>query len=74
VVFVASKFVISPEPFVQKCKSLAKAKDLHVEVEDGLIRLAWTAFSEDGSTNEVEYFYRAEAVRLGIPYDLFLDA
>ncbi|MDD1758227.1 MAG: hypothetical protein LUQ22_05790 [Methanotrichaceae archaeon] len=31
-------------------------------------------FSEDGSTRKVEYFYRAEAVRLGIPYDLLLDA
>ncbi|MDD1752090.1 MAG: hypothetical protein LUQ38_03240 [Methanotrichaceae archaeon] len=32
-VFMASKFVMPPEPFIQKCKSLAKAKDLHVEVE-----------------------------------------
>jgi len=45
-----------------------------VEVEDGLISLAWTAFSEDSSTSKVEYFYKDEAVRLGIPYDLLLNA
>ena len=39
-----------------------------------MISLAWTAFSDDGSASKVEYFYRAEAVRLGIPYDLLLDA
>jgi hypothetical protein len=50
------------EPFIQKCKNLAKSKDLPVEVEDGLISLAWTAFSEDGSTNKVEYFYRAKGL------------
>jgi hypothetical protein len=37
VVFMASKFVMSPEPFVQKCKSLAQAKDLYVDVKDGSI-------------------------------------
>ena len=63
---MASKFVMSPEPFIQKCKNLATSKDLHVEVEDGLISLAWTAFSEDGSTNKGEYFYRAEAASLRI--------
>jgi len=71
---MASKFVISPEPFVKKCKSLAKARDLHVEVEDGLIRLAWTDFFDDSSTSKVEYINRVEAAVLGIPYDLFLDA
>ncbi|MDD1752091.1 MAG: hypothetical protein LUQ38_03245 [Methanotrichaceae archaeon] len=39
-----------------------------------MISLAWMTFSEDGSTRKVEYFYRAEVVRLGIPYDLLLDA
>ena len=68
---MASKFVISPEPFVQKCKSLAKAKDLYVDVKDGSIRLA---FSDDESTSKVEYINRAEAVSLGIPYELLLDA
>ena len=66
--FMANEFVMSPEPFIQKCKNLAKSKDLYVEVEEGSISLAWTAFSEDGSTNKVEYFYRAEAVRLGISW------
>jgi hypothetical protein len=65
---------MSPEPFIRKCKSLANAKDLYVDVEDGFIRLAWKAISDDGSTNKVEYIDRAEAVRLGIPYELLLDA
>jgi hypothetical protein len=45
-----------------------------VDVEDGFIRLALKAISDDGSTNKVEYIDRAEAVRLGIPYELLLDA
>jgi hypothetical protein len=73
-VFMASKFVISPEPFVQKCKSLAKAKDLYVDVKDGSIRLAWSAISKDGTASKIEHINRAEAVRLGIPYELLLDA
>ena len=71
---MASKFVISPEPFVQKCKSLAKAKDLYVDVKDGSIKLAWSALSDDGTTSKIEYINRAEAVRIGIPYDLLIDA
>ncbi|MCJ7444945.1 MAG: hypothetical protein MUO26_10520 [Methanotrichaceae archaeon] len=68
---MASEFVISPEPFIQKCKSLAKAKNLFVDVKDGQIRLAWT---EDGSTNKFEYIDRIEAVRLGISYESLVDA
>ena len=71
---MASKFVISPEPFVQKCKSLAKAKDLHVDMKDGSIKLAWSALSGDGIASKMEYINRAEAVRIGIPYDLLIDA
>ena len=65
---MASKSVMSPESFVQKCKNLAKSKDRHFEVEDGLISLAWTAFFLRMAQPKVEYFYRAEAVRLGIRY------
>ena len=71
---MASKFVISPEPFVQKCKSLAKAKDLYVDLKDGSIRLTWSAISEDSIASKIEYINRAEAVRLGIPYDSLIDA
>jgi hypothetical protein len=71
---MASKFVISPEPFVQKCKSLAKARDLYVDVKEGSIRLAWSAFSDDELTSKVEYINRAEAASLGMPYELLLDA
>ncbi|MCJ7445527.1 MAG: hypothetical protein MUO26_13565, partial [Methanotrichaceae archaeon] len=69
---MASEFVISPEPFIQKCKSLSKAKNLYVDVQDRCIHLAWAA--DGGSTNKVEYIDRIEAVRLGIPYELLLDA
>jgi hypothetical protein len=64
-----SKLVISPEQFIEKCKSLARAKNLYVDVKDGQIRLAWT----DNGSNKVEYIDRIEAVRLGIPYELLVD-
>jgi hypothetical protein len=35
------RVVISPEPFVQKCKSLAKAKNPYLDVLDGRVVLAW---------------------------------
>jgi hypothetical protein len=71
---VANKLVISPESFVEKCRGLARAKKLFVDVENGQIRLAWATNSEDESANEVEYIDRIEASRLGIHYDLLLDA
>jgi hypothetical protein len=71
---MASKFMISPEPFVQKCKSLAKARDLYVDVKDGSIRLAWSASSDDELTSVMEYINRAEAASLGMPYELLLYA
>ena len=43
---MASKFVISPKPFIEKCRSLVRAKNLYVDVEDGQVRLAWTTYSE----------------------------
>ncbi len=71
---MASKFVISPEPFVQKCRRLAKSRHLYVDVKDGSIKLAWSALSDDGTASKIEYINRAEAVRIGIPYDLLIDA
>jgi hypothetical protein len=59
---------ISPEPFIQKCRSLARAKGLHLEVKDGRVRLAWM---DGGTTNFME---RAGAIGLGISYDILLDA
>ena len=58
--------VISPEQFVEKCRSLAKAKDIYVDVENGQVRLAWRAYYEDVSANEIEYIDRIEASRLNI--------
>jgi hypothetical protein len=72
--FMASMFVISPEPFIQKCKSLAKSRHLYVDAKSGSIRLAWSAVSENGTANEIEYLNRAEAASLGIPYELLLGA
>jgi hypothetical protein len=51
---VADKFVISSEPFVEKCRSLARAKKLYVDVENGQIRLAWATNSEDASAKKAE--------------------
>jgi hypothetical protein len=69
---MVSKFVISPDPFVQKYKRLAKSRNPYVDAKDGSIRLAWSALSEDG--NAIEYIDRAEAASLGIYYELFLNA
>jgi len=64
-------FVISPEPFIQKCRSLARARNLFLDVVDGRVRLAWTGSSTDG---RVEFMERADAIGLGIGYDTLLDA
>ena len=50
---MASKFVISLKPFIEKCRSLVRAKSLYVDVEDGQVRLAWTTYSEDASANKI---------------------
>ena len=61
---------ISSEPFIQKCRSLAKARDLHLEVVNGRIRLAWTR-SYDGG---IDFMERVDAIGLGISYDMLLEA
>jgi hypothetical protein len=60
--------VISPAPFIQKCKNLARAKSRYLDVMDGRVRLAWV---DDGAA---EFIDRAEAIGLGISYDMLLDA
>ena len=60
--------MISPEPFVQKCKSLAKAKTPYLNVLDGRVVLAWM---DDGAANFME---RADVIGLGLSYDMLLDA
>ena len=64
------QIVISSEPFIQKCRSLAGAKNPHLEVKDGRIRLAWT----DTSKNRIEVMERADAIGLGISYDMLVEA
>jgi hypothetical protein len=39
-----------------------------------MIKLAWSAISEDGTASKIEYINMAEAVRIGMPYDLLIDA
>jgi hypothetical protein len=63
--------VISPEPFIQKCTSLAKAKNPYLEVLEGRVRLAWAVGSNDG---HVEYMERIDLIGLGITYDMLIDA
>ncbi|MCJ7443735.1 MAG: hypothetical protein MUO26_04255 [Methanotrichaceae archaeon] len=69
---MANTITISPEPVIQKCKSLAKAKNLYVDMKDRCIRLAWTSISDDGSSNNIEYIDRIEAVRLAYLTNCFL--
>jgi hypothetical protein len=35
------RFMMSPEPFIQKCESLAAAKNTYLDAVDGRVRLAW---------------------------------
>jgi hypothetical protein len=60
--------VISPEPFIQKCRSLARATSLYLDVADGRVRLAWM---DNGAAVFME---RADVIGLGISYDMLLDA
>jgi len=62
--------VISSEPFIQKCRSLAKGKNLHLEVVDKRIRLAWTR-SPDG---QIDFMERIDIIGLGISYDMLVEA
>ena len=63
--------MISPEPFIEKCRSLAKAKKPYFDVVDGHVRLAWM---DDDAANSIKFMERADAIGLGISYDIFLDA
>ena len=64
------KFEISPEPFIRKCKSLAAAKNTNLDVVDGRVRLVWTGSSDDAT----DFMERADAIGLGISYDMLLEA
>jgi hypothetical protein len=62
------RLVISPEPFVQKCRSLAGAKSIYLEVVDGRVRLAW---KNDDAADFMEW---GDYIGLGITYDMLLEA
>jgi hypothetical protein len=70
-VIVVDRLVISPEPFIQKCRRLATAKSFFLEVANGRIRLAWKGSSDDGN---IEFMERRDTIGLGISYDMLLDA
>jgi hypothetical protein len=63
--------MISPEPFIQKCRSLAHGKNPHLDVAHRRIRLAWTVGSTD---SYLEFMERTDLIGLGISYDMLLDA
>jgi hypothetical protein len=63
--------LISPEPFIKKCRSLSQAKNPYLDVADGRIRLAWIADTGDGHP---DYMERIDLIGLGISYDMLLDA
>jgi len=62
--------VISLEPFIRKCKSLAAAKNTYLDVVDGRVRLVWTGSSDDAT----DFMERADFIGLGISYDMLLEA
>ena len=62
--------MISPEPFLRKCRSLARAKNPYLDVVEGRARLAWTT----GDECHVDYMDRVDAIGLGISYDMLVNA
>jgi len=60
--------VISPEPFILKCKSLAKAKNPYLEVVKGRVRLAWS------NSENLDFMERSDVIGLGISYDIMFEA
>lgn len=52
--------MISPEPFIQKCRSFARAMNPYLDVVDGHVRLAWTT-DDEGRLDLME-----RAARLGL--------
>lgn len=62
--------MISSEQFIQKCRSLARAKNPYLDVADGRVRLEWTT----GDESRVDYMERAEVIGLGISYDTLVNA
>ena len=55
------RFLMSLEPFIQKCRSLAKARNLYLDVVAGRVRLAWTGSTDDDS---IDFMERADAIGL----------
>ncbi len=62
------EFVISPEPFIEKCKSLARSKNPYLEVLNNRIRLART---DNGVSGFMEL---AGALGLGITHKTLEEA
>jgi hypothetical protein len=63
---VMHDLLISPEPFIQKCRSLARAKSLYLDVVDGRVRLAWI------NDDRADFMEWADAIGLGVSYDMLL--
>jgi hypothetical protein len=63
--------MISPDPFMQKCRNLARARNPYLDVLNGRVRLAWEIGSGDC---HIECMERADLIGLGISYDMILDA
>ena len=62
------RIAISPEPLIEKCRSLARAERVYLDVVDGRVRLGWMGGSED------EFMDRIEMNRLGISYEMLIEA
>lgn len=69
-VIALDHYIISPEPFIEKCRSLSIARDPYLEVLDGRVRLAWTV----SSAGDQDFMERSDVIGLGIWYDMLLIA
>jgi hypothetical protein len=62
------RLVISPEPFIQKCRSLAGSKCTYLEGVEGRVRLAW----KNGKA--ADFMDWGDYIIPGIAYDMLLEA
>ncbi len=63
-------YIISPEPFIEKCRSLSRARNPYLQVLDGRVKLAWTV----SSAGDQDFMERSDIIGLGIWYDVLLNA
>lgn len=63
-------YIISHEPFIEKYRSLSRARNPYLEVLDGRVKLAWKV----SSAGDQDFMERSDTIGLGIWYDVLLNA